>query len=572
MLSKFFKQVFFFLSLSLFLFSNAAFAQQVIEPPASADAATIESQVNRDARKQLLSRPERPQIVEPERPQQAAVDQDISFYVDSIEIAGNEAIPTSDLVVLISNYEGKEIKLSEANDLASEIQNIYRTKGFVTAICYVPPQKVKDQKLLIQVVEGKVGKTIIEGNKWFSEKSIRRYSRLKEGENLKYEQLAVSVRRMNENPDRSVQAIMRPGEDTGSTDIYLKVQDRFPLHAGFQFDQQGVRSTGRKRIGFNARHTNFIIPDSTLQTGTVFGKDFGVVYAQYLIPIGPFGTQLIPSFSYSSVAPKRASKGSDIQGISKTYSLTLRQLLFENERITSHAQAVFDFKDNVTTSVIGTSRRDRLRILRPSIEGTVQDRYGVTRLNGELSFGIQGFGASGVNNPFSGRRGAEPNLARFNGSISRSQIMPFGTQANIDLEFQLSKGKLFPQEQFYLGGANTVRGYPEGDYLADQGVLASIEYVMPAFFIPKNLTFPFTNTVIKDRMQLLSVLDAAYGRLKGPSQFEVRSRFLLGAGAGLRMRLYKYMFLDLIFAHALGNEPLTESDHSRLHFTIRMDI
>jgi len=549
--------------------SYSALAQVL---PPSTDASVLSTRVSEEAERKVTSIAKEIDIEEKERKTAAPSGKDKKFFVKEIQLDGNKLLTKKKLNPIIAPYEGRDILLSEAKELAKEIEKAYRDEGYIMTYAYLPPQKIKDQKLKIAVLEGKTGKVIIEGNKWFSKKNLMRYSQMKEGKPLKYEVLAKSVQRMNDNPDRDVKAILQPGDETGETDIYLKVKDRFPLHVGGSFDNQGTESTGRRRFGANFRHNNFIFPDALLLSGAFLGKDFGSVYGQYLIPITPFGTKLALGFSHSRISPKKEFKIFDIDGRSQNYTATISQPIVERERFSINSHLGFELKESVTHNVAGTSRRDRLRVLRPGFDIRLDDRLGSTVLSNEVSFGIDGFGATSVNNPLSSKRGAPPNFVSLTGSLYRSLRLPFNTFGTARFDYQLSLDKLTPQEEQYLGGLNTIRGYPEGDFLADQGFTLRLEYFVPPFFVPDNWQIPYMNKPLKEQFQLLFFSDLGYGRLRGVRDGQTRSRYLHGIGAGVRIFLIKNLSARIELAHAIGNEPLTESNHTRVHFSLNADI
>ncbi len=549
--------------------TKVLWAQQL---PPSTDAAVFSEIVNKEAREKLVAKPKKPLIEEqPEdKPDQSSSEKE--FFVKQIDIKGNNILTREELESLISPYENKLIRLSDAKELSKKIEQKYRDEGYIMTYVYLPPQKIDAEKLTIQILEGKMGKLVVDGNKWFSEKNLQRYSRLKEGEPLQYETLAKSVQRMNENPDREVRAILQPGEETGSTDVHLKVKDRFPIHIGGSFDNLGTESTGRRRFGTSIRHNNFLFPDATLLSGAILGKDFSAGYAQYLIPLSRFGTKLSLGFSGSRISPKKEFKGFDIDGRSQTYTSSLTQPLIEKENFKLNSSLGFNLKDSTTINIAGTSRRDRLRILKPGLDMSFSDRFGATSLSNEISFGLDIFGATSTNNPVSSRRGAPPNFIKLNGSINRNLRLPGNTLASAEFNYQLALDQLTPQEQLYLGGMNSVRGYPEGDFLADQGFSLSLEYSFPPFFIPEDWKLPFAKRTLKNQFQFTTFTDIGFGQIKGPAKTQKRSRYLQGVGAGVRVFVWNNISTRIEYAFAIGNEPLTESNHSRVHFTLQLDI
>jgi len=560
--------------LMILLSAKPLFAQQPPpRPSANLDAGVTGERITAEATKKLEAKKRvKPVIEEPAEEKRPEIKSDMKFFVKKIVLAGNKELSTEELRPVITPYENRELTLREADQLAAKITAEYRKWGYITTLVYVPPQKITDGILTIQVLEGKMGKLHIEGNRWFSTRQIRRDWILKEYQPLKYDEIVKSLRRINGNPDRSAQVILKAGEEAGTTDVYLKVKDHFPGHLGFSWDNQGIPSTGQKRFGFTARYNNFLVPDAVFMAGTVFGRDFGAQFYQYLTPITPWGTKLIFSFSNSQVAPKREFTSYDIHGHSETYSMDLRHDLWQNDHFSANAHLGFDFKDSRTKNIFGTARRDRLRVLRAGFDVRENDRWGTTSFSPEVAFGIRGLGATSEHNPVSSRPGAEPNFVKFTGDLNRSVRMPFDTQLSLNFNYQFTTADLIPQEQFYLGGASTVRGYPEGDYLGDNGVLLNVEYLTPLPFVPEEWQLPYSDIPLRRQVQLVFFYDQGYGRLRSMISNEPKSRDMIGVGGGLRIYLYKNIYARLELAHVIGDEPLTESEHTRFHFRIQADI
>ena len=124
----------------------------------------------------------------------------------------------------------------------------------------------------------------------------------------------------------------------------------------------------------------------------------------------------------------------------------------------------------------------------------------------------------------------------------------------------------------YIGGATTVRGYPEGDYLADIGYILNFEYLIPSYLIPESLQLPYAERPLRQQVQNVLFADFGYGRLRGASARETYSRNLLGIGGGLRVHLYRNIYARTEWAYALGNHPKTAQDRFRFHFRLQMEV
>ena len=98
-----------------------------------------------------------------------------SFVLNEIKITGTTLFRQEDFLPIYQKYIGKEVTFKEVNDIADQIKTKYKEKGFLTTNVYLPEQQILGGVIEIRVVEGKMGRLIIEGNKWFTKNIIEKY-------------------------------------------------------------------------------------------------------------------------------------------------------------------------------------------------------------------------------------------------------------------------------------------------------------------------------------------------------------------------------------------------------------
>jgi len=129
--------------------------------------------------------------------------------------------------------------------------------------------------------------------------------------------------------------------------------------------------------------------------------------------------------------------------------------------------------------------------------------------------------------------------------------------------------RLTPQEEYSLGGIDSVRGYPSGDYLADGAVNTSAELLIPSVFIPVNWQLPYASDNLRNQTTAVVFIDHGWGMRRGPSSTDKAQKNLLGVGAGLRFNVYDQALLRLEWGFPLaGNRPITEAGRSHFHFAV----
>lgn len=558
--------------LLFFLSTNLLYAD---EPPASSSAEVIEKKTREEAKEELLEKkPVEKVTVEEEKA--PPPKKEVSFFVQKINIRGREFIPPNvqkelqDFKIfkpLLKQYTGRQVTLSEFDELNRKLEQELRARGYF-ALVHTPPQRIEKGEVQIEIILTRMGDLLVEGGRYFRQGKTRSYWGIPKGQVLRFEDIQKSIQAMNENPDRNVRPILRAGAERGTSDAILKVEDQFPVHGSFSLDNQGSRLTGKERKGLILRHNNLLSLDDVFLIGTSFGSEFGALFLQHLLPVTSFGTHLVTGFSHAQVVPKKEFEILGVNGISQTYSVSLRQNLIRSERFVGNAYVGFDFKEKRTRILSVITAWDRLRIL--SLGGDLQarDKWGVWGLGQDFyfSFSPHGDGFSLTS------RQAESTFFKYGFSILRQNKMPLGTKVIAKFQGQVSPDKLPPQEEIIFGGASSVRGYPEGDYLGDQGTLTNLEYWIPFFVIPKSWHLPYDRSPLRDQIQMIGFLDHGYGRLRQPLEGEHRSRRLFGLGGGFQVAYRSHLSARFEWGVPLGDDTLTEGGHSQFHFRFRAEV
>ena len=138
-------------------------------------------------------------------------------------------------------------------------------------------------------------------------------------------------------------------------------------------------------------------------------------------------------------------------------------------------------------------------------------------------------------------------------------------------QFQIASQPLAPSEQLQLGGAESIRGYPEGDYLADTGAFVNFDWTFPMYIIPKSWKLPGQDTPLRYQIEPVFFVDVGGGTLNKTLPGERNSKFLAAVGGGLRVK-FKYFSLRLDWAGNVGDKPTSGSGPSTFYFTFQSEI
>lgn len=551
-------------------FSMEQASAQTPPPQSSINEATrsVDRSLRKEAEQQLKAPPKKALPILEEKPKEK-VPEGPKFMLTKVILAGVESIPEDDLKPLIAKYENREVSLGDLNLLADEIKAEYLKRGFIVA-CFVPPQDIKDGIVTLQIVEARMGDLKINGAGRFDREIVAFYWALKRGEILRYDKMSRSLYEMNKNPDRTVKATLAAGKEPKTTDIIMDVDARQPFHIFGSLDREGTISTGRERYGAGFRHNNFLFCDDTLIAGYTFSTYSYGIYGYHSIPITDFGTSLMYGYSYSSSSPHKEYAQFGLHSIVTNASCYLHQDIFKKADYFGEVYAGMDANDKSTWMDIGTINRDVLRIVRIGSNLSYQSPGSVLYITPEISQGINGLGARRKSS-FSSR-GADNTFTKFRFDATSRTSLPFDLQSVLRVKTQYTADTLTPQEEAYLGGINSVRGYPNGDFLSDNALQASVEMLIPAFCVPNDWKVPGDDQKLKDRVTGVAFCDYAYGYKRGDLAGETKQMTLAGIGPGLRIKVFKDAVLRLEWGFPVGDAPVTEHEHSRLHFSLDFKI
>jgi len=494
-----------------------------------------------------------------------------AFFVKKIKLAGIESFPEEDFRSILEKYENRTVAFSELEILAKKIERAYLKKGVIAA-CFFPPQEARQGVITLQVVEAHMGELQVKEAPFFSKKMIARYWRFKPGDVLHYDKISRSLQLINSNPDRYSKVTLHAGKKPGTTNAILETKTKFPIHVTLSLDREGAPSTGKTRQGFGLVNNNFMGFDDTLIIGYTYGKNFGGGYFYHKIPFTNYGTSAIYGYSQVRAFPKKDYAVYEMNSRAETASLFIHQSLYQKDDYVGEISAGFEAKDKGVVWNRGTLQHDKTRALK--IGGLILDRAGdyVAYLKPSFSQGLNFFGAR-RRNSFTSRH-ASNTFSKATAMASFKKAISSDFQTQMRFYCQLAGQGLMPQEELYIGGIDSVRGYPDGDFLADNGYYGSAELLVPPFFLPdkiKTLQIPYGSRPIADEVTGVLFFDYGYGMKRNLQPSEINCRKFASIGAGIRIKLIDQALLRLEWGFPvehLGDFPTTEFSRSRLHFSL----
>jgi hemolysin activation/secretion protein len=130
----------------------------------------------------------------------------------------------------------------------------------------------------------------------------------------------------------------------------------------------------------------------------------------------------------------------------------------------------------------------------------------------------------------------------------------------VQLDGQASPGPLISNEQFSIGGAQSVRGYYEAEELGDSGIRGSVELRSPL------LQRPTWGAI---HLYGYGFYDWAAIELHDPLPSQASRATLRSTGVGFRLNSFQHLDANLDWAYVLEDGLRTDSGQTRYNFSVR---
>lgn len=567
------KSVLFFGAFLLtFSFCAVAFAQT---PPAAQTAGGVvrqEVEMKRQKAMEARIEKEREMSEEVTAEEVKLKESGPKVLVNQIVVEGATLLSSSEIRGVTSKYEGQELSLKEMQKIADLITDEYRKKGYVTSRAYIPPQSIQDGILKINIVEGKLGKLDIKGNQYFSTALLRKKMELRSGGYFDYSALQQSMVYINESPDRTARAILVPGKQPGTTDLIVEVDDNYPFHVGFEYDNWGSRYIGKHRYALVLEHNNLFGQDDKINVKAQFseGNHLRLQQARYIYPLTP----RLDAGGYVLLSKTELGEefeSLDAEGEAEVFGLFLNQALIEEADLAVGLNLGLD-KKSIRNDLLGVqTSHDELRIFKGGVDLDVSDRWGRTIITAQMDTGVADlWGAMSEKDYEASRAGAGGKFTKGVFNLFRLQPMPFMTSFLWKNSAQISNYNLVASEQFQIGGATSVRGYPPAEYSGDTGYYTAFELSIPVYPLSKDIKVPFYENVrLYDALRLVLFYDLGYVHTKTPAAGEVEDKTLHGLGFGARLNVIDDLELRVEVGYPWDETP-SDGDHA--HAWIEFDL
>lgn len=407
-----------------------------------------------------------------------------SFRLNDLRLNGAQALPADALAAVTRPYIGREVTLSDLEQLAGAITQLYRDRGYFLAQAVVPVQKVQDGIVEISVIEGRMGRVLVNvaPDAPIGEERVRAFlAKLQPGSAVDSPSYERAMLLLSDQPGIRVTSALQEGAQPGTTDLTVDVVAAPRWEFSADADNHGTEESGRYRIGGTARWlSSFGIGDNI--DLRLMGSDEGMVFgrASYEAPIGASGLRAGVGIAHvryelgGDFADLDAHGTADILDASLNYPLirSRRQNLFlragaDIQDLSDHYDAIsYDSRKRIHGLGLGWAWELRDDWLGGGYWASSGNFYhGRLDIRDALTETLDQLGLQ-----------TEGDFNKLTFRFSRLQSLLPQHSIYLSLGGQWADKNLDPSQKLSLGGPRAVRAYPIGELLVDEGLLGSVEW------------------------------------------------------------------------------------------------
>lgn len=506
-----------------------------------------------------------------------AAPADPRFDVWEYQVEGAERLDATVIERVVYRHLGPQRSIDDVEAARDELETAYRDAGFGTVLVNIPEQDVAEGVVRLEVIEGRIERLQVTGSRYFSLGRIRaKVPALAAGAVPYLPDVQQELSALNRaTPDRRVTPVLKPGRRSGAVAVELQVEDALPVHGSVELNDQFTRDTTRTRLNLAMRYDN------------LWQREHSIGVSYQMTPEDPSevkvlsGTYLLrPEWTSALIALYAVKSDSEVLTLGATGGGigVLGKGFIAGARLVRPLPAVGALFHNLT---LGLDYKDFEDTIAPQgDDGFVTPvsytkfvagwggfaNFDRTLLNYSLetNFGVRAFG--NTEKEFDNKRfQGKPNFIYLRLSSSLEVPWIHGSDIVLSVDGQIASGAIIGNEQFSLGGINSVRGYVETQVLVDDAVQGSIKVRAPSLA-------RLTHADWVSDLRLFLFGDAGHGRIIAVLPGQPDAHTLSSIGMGFDLATTPGVDSSLTWAYPLTGNGDIRPGESRVHFGVAYDF
>ena len=376
-------------------------------------------------------------------------------------------------------YTERTLSEAELNTLLSDLTAYARSHGYPAAAAYLPPQTNADGALEIRILAGRYGNINIENTAAVDDGQIRRLAHaLHTGAPIEGRRLEKALYNIAALGGIEAAGLLSPGATFGTSDLTIRVKDGQRQSFVLYSENYGSKTSGRYRYGVQASLSNITRSGDRLSLAAMLSnEDLRNYNLTYTRPVGVDGTVLGLGISRMNYELSGAFRRLGAAGHADTVSLFGTSPLLRTARDSVSLTYGWDWRKledeykNVGMTLEKHSNAAHIGVRGEMVRPRTHLTYDLTAYHGTIA------SDSRMAERQMRRAGTEGSFTKGVLNLGVRQELGGRFHLNVRTQLQAAGDNLDASEEIYLGGANSVRAYPQGEGAGDSGYLASAELV-----------------------------------------------------------------------------------------------
>jgi len=445
------------------------------------------------------------------------VDDSPKFEIRGYVFDGATLVARERLEAATAPYTGRDRNFGDVQRALEAVERLYAQTGYSAVQILLPEQALERGDIRFQVIEAKLGRVLVEGNKHFDQANIlASVPSLVAGRAPNIREVGRNLRVANENPAKQATVLLRSGREEATVDAVVRVVDEKPIKNSITIDTSGTKETGRLRLGLGLQNGNFGDGDNVLtlqlvgaphedgdpsRLSLVPSRRVFIFGVGYRAPLYERGDSIDITAGYSNVDSGTVGNLFSVSGAGGVFGLRYTQNL---DRVGDYDHRIayawdyrgFHFKDIRQLGSAQQAQPDvTVHPISLTYHGLVRRADSETGFSAGVARNVPGgndgrpenFCQLGPNPPhgFSRSDGMgncpDPEYVIWRWSFNHNQALSGDWQWRLGLSGQSTRDMLVSGEQFGLGGADSVRGFQERAIADDKGYRGVLELYTPDF-------------------------------------------------------------------------------------------
>jgi len=432
---------------------------------------------------------------------------------------------------------GREVGIDEVRGIVTAINELYWREGHYAAMATLPPQRIAEGVLRIELVEGRVQRLSVDGLDTAVQPLARSVFDLQPGELFGGPQLQQRLARFNRGMDTRFFATLRPGTEPGTTEVVAEVELPPRLDMTAALHNEASDSVGREQLELSVNARRLLGGADRLALTAQRSEGLTQLVLAYSAPINRVGTRLAGSLADGRTQTVAAGLGAlDVRGGSRVFGLTLTHPLPAWGGLDVDLSAGLQ-RTRTETEVAGFPIGESETALR------TLGAYAVWRTPRHVASAYLALNRASHRSPGQAERTVSTRLLNASWAWLYSPQWWFAARAGLQRTGEVDiPGAL----KFSLGNPGDVRGYPAAAVFGDDGHFLVLE----------------AHRRIGERLEAYAFADHGRVSTQGVPDTSLRS---VGVGAVLR-------WSPTLIATASLARPLTEvvPEQDRLRALVRV--